>query len=73
VSSDIILGHGWAARGFSANTIPTDNQGAGFLIAEGGTPNLVKAAYLTDTGIKKVAAYGQHIRTTAGLITTRAA
>src|SRR5690349_316098 len=37
-SSDIILGHGWASRGWSSNTISPTNQGAGLLIAEGGTP-----------------------------------
>ncbi len=62
VSSDIVLGHGWAARGYSANTIPTDNQGAGYLIAEGGIPNLVKAAYLNDADIKAIADYAAYIR-----------
>ena len=38
VSSDIVLGHGWAARGWSANTISPNNPGAGLLIAEGGMP-----------------------------------
>ena len=62
VSSDIVLGHGWAARGFSSNTIATDNQGAGYLIAEGGLPALVKAAYLTDTDIIGLADYAAWIR-----------
>jgi len=31
-SSDVVLGHGWAARGFSANVIDPTNQGEGFLI-----------------------------------------
>ena len=35
-SSDIVLGHGWANRGWSANTVSPTNQGAGLLIAEGG-------------------------------------
>jgi DNA segregation ATPase FtsK/SpoIIIE, S-DNA-T family len=62
VSSDIVLGHGWAARGFSSNTIATSNQGAGYLIAEGGTPALIKAAYLTDTDIIRLADYAAWIR-----------
>jgi DNA segregation ATPase FtsK/SpoIIIE, S-DNA-T family len=62
VSSDIVLGHGWAARGFSSNTIPTDNPGAGYLIAEGGTPKLVKSAYMTDADIIRIADYAAHIR-----------
>jgi S-DNA-T family DNA segregation ATPase FtsK/SpoIIIE len=61
-SSDIILGHGWAARGFTANAIPTDNQGAGYLIAEGGVPRLVKAAYLSDADIIRIANYATWIR-----------
>jgi DNA segregation ATPase FtsK/SpoIIIE, S-DNA-T family len=62
VSSDIVLGHGWAARGYSSNTIATDNQGAGLLIAEGGIPALVKAAYMTDADIIRVADYATWTR-----------
>jgi S-DNA-T family DNA segregation ATPase FtsK/SpoIIIE len=64
VSSDIVLGHGWAARGFSSNTIATTNQGAGLLIAEGGIPSLVKAAYMTDADIIRVADYATWTRRT---------
>ncbi|MFB9178822.1 FtsK/SpoIIIE domain-containing protein [Dactylosporangium sucinum] len=62
VSSDIVLGHGWAARGYSSNTVDPSNQGAGFLIAEGGIPQLVKAAYLTDTDIIRLADYAVLLR-----------
>jgi S-DNA-T family DNA segregation ATPase FtsK/SpoIIIE len=65
VSSDIVLGHGWAARGYSSNTIATDNQGAGLLIAEGGIPALVKAAYMTDADIIRVADYATWARRAA--------
>src|SRR4051794_32052793 len=65
VSSDIVLGHGWAARGYSSNTIATDNQGEGFLIAEGGIPERVKGAYLTDTDIIRLADYAVQIRAEA--------
>jgi S-DNA-T family DNA segregation ATPase FtsK/SpoIIIE len=64
VSSDIVLGHGWAARGFSSNTIATTNQGAGLLIAEGGIPSLVKAAYMSDADIIRVADYATWTRRT---------
>jgi S-DNA-T family DNA segregation ATPase FtsK/SpoIIIE len=47
-SSDIILGHGWAQQGWSSNTISPTNPGAGLLIAEDGSPKLVKVAYLDD-------------------------
>jgi DNA segregation ATPase FtsK/SpoIIIE, S-DNA-T family len=61
-SSDIVLGHGWVAKGFSANTLDPDNQGSGFLIAEGGIPRAVKVAYLSDEDIKHIAAYAAYIR-----------
>jgi S-DNA-T family DNA segregation ATPase FtsK/SpoIIIE len=50
-SSDIILGDGWAHAGFSATDIPPTNPGEAFLIAEGGTPKRIKAAYLSDADI----------------------
>jgi DNA segregation ATPase FtsK/SpoIIIE, S-DNA-T family len=65
VSSDIVLGHGWAARGYSANTISPNNQGVGLLIAEGGVPQLVKAAYLSDRDCARIAGYAAALRTTA--------
>ena len=57
-----MLGRGWAAKGYTANTIPPENQGAGYLIAEGGTPRLIKAAYLADGEIKTIAAFAAYIR-----------
>jgi S-DNA-T family DNA segregation ATPase FtsK/SpoIIIE len=62
VSSDIVLGFGWASRGFSANTIAPEDQGVGWLIAEGGIPRLIKSAYLTDRQITQLAAYARWIR-----------
>ncbi len=62
VSSDIILGHGWAARGWTANAIDPANQGAGLLIAEGGIPRRVKPAYLSDDDCARIAAYAARIR-----------
>ncbi|WP_328466744.1 FtsK/SpoIIIE domain-containing protein [Actinoplanes sp. NBC_00393] len=62
VSSDIVLGHGWAARGYSSNTVDPNNQGCGFLIAEGGIPALVKGAYLSNADIIRVADYSAWIR-----------
>jgi S-DNA-T family DNA segregation ATPase FtsK/SpoIIIE len=55
VSSDIILGHGWAARGWTANSIDPANPGAGLLIAEGGLPCRVKPAYLSDEDCTRIA------------------
>jgi DNA segregation ATPase FtsK/SpoIIIE, S-DNA-T family len=62
VSSDIVLGHGWAARGWSANTISPNNPGAGLLIGESGVPQLVKVAYLSDEACAAIAAYAMAIR-----------
>ncbi|MFD6756568.1 FtsK/SpoIIIE domain-containing protein [Micromonospora gifhornensis] len=70
VSSDIVLGHGWAARGFSSNTVDPNNHGAGYLIAEGGIPTLVKAAYLTDADIIRVADYATWTRRRTNSLTT---
>lgn len=62
VSSDIVLGHGWANRGWSANTISPTNPGAGLLIGEGGIPGLVKVAYLSDEDCNRIASYAACIR-----------
>jgi DNA segregation ATPase FtsK/SpoIIIE, S-DNA-T family len=61
-SSDIILGHGWANRGWSANTISPTNPGSGLLIAEGGNPQLVKVAYLDDAACAAIAKYAVTLR-----------
>jgi DNA segregation ATPase FtsK/SpoIIIE, S-DNA-T family len=61
-SSDIVLGHGWVAKGFTANSLDPDNQGSGYLIAEGGIPKLVKAAYLTDADIIHIADFAARTR-----------
>ena len=63
-SSDIVLGHGWANRGWSANTISPTNPGAGLLIAENGSPELVKVAYLDDRTCAAIAAYAATLRAT---------
>ncbi len=62
VSSDIVLGHGWAARGWSSNTISPNNPGAGLLIDEGGIPKLVKTAYLSDEDCAHIAKYAATMR-----------
>ena len=62
VSSDIVLGHGWAARGWTANQISPTNPGVGLLIGEGGSPALVKAAYLSDEDCAAIAAYAATLR-----------
>ncbi len=63
-SSDIILGDGWSAAGFSATDISPLNQGEAFLIAEGGTPQRIKVAYLTDADIIALADHAAATRRT---------
>ncbi|MFF5292602.1 FtsK/SpoIIIE domain-containing protein [Paractinoplanes globisporus] len=64
-SSDIVLGHGWVAKGWSANAISPNNPGAGLLIAENGSPELLKVAYLDDRTCAAIAAYAATLRATA--------
>ncbi|PZG10638.1 cell division protein FtsK [Micromonospora craterilacus] len=68
-SSNIVLGHGWAEQGYSATDIAPTNQGAAYLIAEGGIPRRIKVAYLSDSQIAGIADYAAWIRR-PGTITT---
>lgn len=61
-SSNIVLGHGWAEQGYSATDIAPTNQGAAYLIAEGGIPRRIKVAYLNDAHIAAIADYASWIR-----------
>ena len=57
-SSDIILAVGWAKEGYSARSIPPDDdcRGIGFLLAEGGIPRRFKAYLIDDDHIHAVIA-----------------
>jgi DNA segregation ATPase FtsK/SpoIIIE, S-DNA-T family len=61
-SSDVILGQGWAELGYSATDIDLDHRGAAWLLAEGGIPRRIKAAYLTDSDIYTIADYATWLR-----------
>ena len=50
-SSDTVLGHGWAGRGYTAADIDPLARGVSWLLSETGVPRRVKAAYLTDDHI----------------------
>ena len=50
-SSDTILGHGWASKGYTAEDIDPQARGVSWLRAEDGLPRKVKAAYLSDDQI----------------------
>ena len=69
-SSNIILGDGWSEAGFTATDISPLNQGEALLIAEGGIPQRIKVAYLTDTDISALADYAAWTRRTQPLPTT---
>ena len=66
-SSDIILGDGWSGSGYSATDISPVNPGEAFLIAEGGIPQRIKAAYLSDDDITALADYAAWTRRTRPL------
>jgi S-DNA-T family DNA segregation ATPase FtsK/SpoIIIE len=61
-SSDVILGFGWAKLGYSATDIDPLARGVGYLLAEGGIPGKVKAAYLDDVAIRWLADYAARLR-----------
>lgn len=54
-ASDTILGQGWASTGASAATVRSDQRGAGYVLAEGDSPVLVRSAFL-DEGREEVSA-----------------
>jgi len=60
-SSDVVLGQGWAAEGYTAADIDPLARGVGWL-AEAGVPRRIKAAYLDDDTIKYLAAYAARLR-----------
>jgi S-DNA-T family DNA segregation ATPase FtsK/SpoIIIE len=66
ISSDIILGYGWAKAGYGANTIAPEDRGIGYLLAEGGIPRRMKAAYLSDAHIYGLVDHARRIRTACG-------
>jgi DNA segregation ATPase FtsK/SpoIIIE, S-DNA-T family len=66
-SSDVILGHGWANQGYSAAEIDPIARGVGWLIAEGGTPRRMKAAYLSDDQAARIAQHAVWLRTQAAI------
>src|SRR5215472_17410281 len=64
-SSDTILGHGWADKGYSATEIDPQARGVSWLRAEDGTPRRMKAAYLSDDDIIHLASLAATARTKA--------
>ena len=67
-SSNIILGDGWSEAGFDATDIAPTNPGVAYLIAEGGVPRKIKAAYLSDDQIIALADHAAWTRRSSGLL-----
>ena len=63
ISSDIILGHGWAKAGYDSSKIAPEDLGVGWLRAEGGVPVRIKSALLTDEQIYDLVDYAAWLRT----------
>src|SRR6266496_416413 len=63
-SSDVILGHGWAAQGHTAAGIDPAARGVGWLIADDGGPRRMKAAYLADDEVIRLARAAAELRST---------
>jgi S-DNA-T family DNA segregation ATPase FtsK/SpoIIIE len=61
-SSDTILGHGWADKGYSATEIDPQARGVSWLRAEDGIPQRVKSAYLSDDDIITLAGHAARLR-----------
>ncbi|HEY5356188.1 MAG TPA: FtsK/SpoIIIE domain-containing protein [Streptosporangiaceae bacterium] len=65
-SSDTILGHGWANKGYTAEEIDPQSRGVSWLRAEDGIPRRVKAAYLSDEHIIELAETAAALRGMSG-------
>ena len=62
-SSDVVLGKGAAKSGYTAAAIPDQARGVGLLRAEGKRiPRRVKAAYLSDDELRRIAARAAILR-----------
>ncbi|MQA78740.1 MAG: cell division protein FtsK [Streptosporangiales bacterium] len=65
-SSDLILGRGWAKDGYDARTILPTERGVCYLLAEGGYPTKIKAAWLSDDDIEHIVDYVTWTRRDSG-------
>jgi S-DNA-T family DNA segregation ATPase FtsK/SpoIIIE len=61
-ASDTILGQGWASLGYSAATVDASQRGVGFLLHEGAMPVRLRACYLSDDAIARLAARAEELR-----------
>lgn len=61
-SSDVALGAGWAEAGYNAMHLSSKKPGDSLLLAEGGTPQRMRSAWMTDEEIATVAAFAAQLR-----------
>jgi S-DNA-T family DNA segregation ATPase FtsK/SpoIIIE len=61
-SSDVVLGHGWAGRNYTAAEIDPLARGVAWLLSETGVPRRIKTAWLDDDQITYLAAYAARLR-----------
>jgi len=61
-SSDVALGAGWAEAGYNAMHLDPRKPGDSFLLAEGGAPQRMRSAWMTDEEIHTVAAFAAQLR-----------
>ncbi|MDP8968911.1 MAG: FtsK/SpoIIIE domain-containing protein [Actinomycetota bacterium] len=61
-ASDTILGQGWASQGFNAASIDAAQRGVGYLLHEGGRPVRLRAHYLDDDQLMRIAARAAALR-----------
>jgi hypothetical protein len=61
-ASDTILGSGWAAKDFSADSIDSAMRGTGYLLAERGLPRRIRTFWLTDFDVTTIVRHGEALR-----------
>ena len=67
-ASDMILGQGWASRGYNAQLIDASQRGSGLLFAEGSMPLTGRTGFLDDPDVTRLARTAYKIRQQAGTL-----
>lgn len=67
-ASDMILGQGWASRGYNAQLIDSAQRGAGLLFAEGSTPVTGRTGFLDDPDVTRLCRVAYGLRQAAGTL-----
>ncbi|TQS30077.1 FtsK/SpoIIIE domain-containing protein [Microbispora sp. KK1-11] len=67
-ASDMILGQGWAKRGYNAQLIDPLQRGSGLLYAEGSRPITGRTGYLDDDDVTRLTRVAYKLRAEAGTL-----